>query len=58
MKIYCKKKLSKRSKKEFLHQYFDSRTPATYYFNTKKLQCSSNRNRSIGDLKALLDGSF
>jgi len=58
MKIYCKKKLSKRSKKEFLHQYFDSRTPTTYYFDTKIRQCEKNKNRSIGDLKALLDGSF
>ena len=58
MKIYCKKKLSKKSKKEFLHQYFDSRTPTTYYLDTTKIQCGANRNRSILDLKALLDGSF
>ena len=58
MKIYCKKKLSKRSKKEFLLQYFESRTPTTYFLGTNKMQCSANRNRSIGDLKALLDGSF
>lgn len=58
MKIYCKRKLSKRSKKEFLHQYFDSGTPTTYFLDTDKVQCTAGRNRSIGDLKALLDGSF
>lgn len=57
-KIYCKKKLPKNSKRNFLRAYFHEIQPETYDCKTKKIQCLSGKNRSIGDLKMLLDGTF
>jgi len=57
-KIYCKKKLNKRTKKAFLIDYFENRCPSTYDSETNEVQCAARRNRSVGDLKMLLDGTF
>jgi hypothetical protein len=57
-KIYCKHKLTKWSKKKFLFDYFEYGAPATYNKESNTKQCDGNKNRSILDLKMLLDGQF
>jgi len=63
MKLYCKVNLTKTSKKKFLEEYFSTthRQPNTYYLDTERanqMQCDGNRNRSIKDIQALLNGTF
>jgi hypothetical protein len=57
MKIYCKNKLPKTSRKRFLEEYFKLNQPTTY-FESGKLQCVKGLNRSTKDIQALLNGSF
>lgn len=58
-KIYCKEKLDKSSKKKFLLSYFKHNTPATYENQECTIeQCEEGRNRSVLDLKMLVDGVF
>lgn len=56
--IYCKKKFNTRSKKAFLLEYLNDYAPETYWVADDVLQCSKRRRRSIGDLNALLNGTF
>jgi len=58
MKLYCKENLSRSTKKVFLREYFNKYQPATYIVGTNKIQCHAGKNRSIGNIKALLDGTF
>ena len=58
-KIYCKEKLDKSSKKKFLLSYFKHDTPATYENQECTIeQCEEGLNRSVLDLKMLVDGVF
>ena len=58
-KIYCKEKLDKSSKKRFLLSYFNHNTPTTYEdLECTIEQCGEGRNRSVLDLKMLVDGVF
>lgn len=58
-KIYCKEKIDKSSKKRFLLSYFNHETPATYENQECTIeQCGEGRNRSVLDLKMLVDGVF
>lgn len=58
-KIYCKEKIDKSSKKRFLVSYFNHNTPATYEDQACTIeQCGEGRNRSLLDLKMLVDGVF
>lgn len=58
-KLYCKEKLDKSSKYRFLKSYFHNNSPATYEdIECTIEQCDRNKNRSVGDLKMLLDGAF
>jgi len=56
MKLQCKVALNLNSPKEFIEDYFDKGTPATYI--GEEYQCPSNRNRSIGDIYALVKNYF
>jgi hypothetical protein len=60
MKLFCKVELNKTSKKKFLEEYLSTKykQPNTYFVENKVMQCDGNRNRSIGDLQALLNGTF
>jgi hypothetical protein len=61
MKIYCKEKLPKNSKKAFIQAYMDKLMPATYVVDKnyeETIQCYNYKNRSYTDLKYLLDGTF
>jgi len=58
-KIYCKKKITGSSKRKFLLSYFSQITPETFWdVECTNSQCSRTKNRSIGDIKMLLDGRF
>lgn len=56
-KLTCREKLNTSSKKQFVKSYFWHKAPATFDENGN-LQCDNNRNRSILDLKMLIDGHF
>jgi len=58
-KIYCSFKQIGRSKRDFLLSYFNNNTPETFWdIECTRSQCGWRRNRSIGDIKMLLDGRF